>query len=88
MINIAELLDLKELKNEILPLKEQINNINDYSEFSELKILIELEEILMTIDNSNKNDKFSFIYSIYLYSGRDLFKSILKYYITFPIFLN
>lgn len=83
MLYIAEILDLNELKEAILPLQEQINDTNNYNDISELKMLMEVEDILMTINESNKDDKLSTIFSLYLYIGCELFKSILEYFVIF-----
>lgn len=82
MIQIAEKFEIQDLIDKIRPLKEEMENIEEYNRFSELEILDEFVKILKTINESNFDVETSFIYSIFIYIGQNLFKNIIKYFVS------
>lgn len=80
MLKIAEKFEFQDLIDELSQFKEEMQDLEHYNKFSELDILINLQELLTSIDEESFQAESSIVYSIYLYIGTELFESTLRYF--------
>lgn len=80
MIKIAEKFEIDDLFEELNEFKKEIEDKEKYNRFSELEILIKLNEILKEIDENNFNEKSTILFSISEFIGGKLLEEILNHY--------